>query len=152
MRNNYKSVDYATRTRPTKIGKLMRDWSLEDYELKSHYMQNGMSFDDAVWKITRLNWEWRLCGWSASRLEANGDLESIAEAAKLRKRFGEEVPCNYGLSEYCTCEDGSCEACRVAARMRAEEEKDTPLPYTNEDWVNNFMSKVNRPVAEMSRR
>lgn len=151
MSNNFKNVDYSTRARPGKMGKLMREWGPADYELKRHYQDNGMSYEDAIWKVNRLNWEWMRCGWSAYRLERDGFPGCMEEARKLREFFGEEKRPACVLGD-CTCtpRDNPCSYCREVARERAASEPEE-LEYTTEDWVNNFMSKVNRKVVEEMR-
>ncbi len=165
--------NYERKSR-SRVGRVMRNFDLADYELHLHYMrQDKMSHDDAAWKVARLNWEWKLCGWAASRLEREGDLESANEARKLREFFGREkqtpvCPCG--------CKDPECH-CRELARFRFREAKDeywksSPRyaadtkpedwvePYTAEAFSENFLHKAipdldairKMAQAEMSRK
>jgi hypothetical protein len=146
------------RTPRSRLGRITATFTLEDYELARYYREaEGLDYNDAAWKVYRLNREFSMCGWRASRLEMEGNPESVNEAAKLREFFGEPKTCPDGLVDGdCTCtprDDMPCSYCREKARKRyASEPEDTALPYTNEDWINNFMSKVNPPLAEMSRK
>lgn len=128
----------------SKTGRAMSTWDLADYELHLHYMRvDHMEYDDAAWKVARLNQEWRLCGWHASRLELEGNPESVNEARKLREFFGQERQVDCILVDGdCTCtprDDMPCSYCREAARRRADADI----------WAGNFLSKPKKSIEDI---